>query len=243
MGYMEKSRNRLEGIKLVSFDIWKTLLDSNPEYKNQRNETLRRHLTTGGISPEEMAQIAKTADDAVDDQSRRDGQQYGVRAHVEAVYQMIPAGNRVMGLTDEVFSSFDRDATELIAQHLPKIVEPDLLTTLRRLKDRGIEMAVISNTGFIDGRYMRIVLEKLGILPFLKVQIFSNEVGLSKPSVEIFKALLTQAGFEAAEVLHIGDDLIADYQGAVEAGLNAVHLTSKGDDDTRQVPALRSLVS
>lgn len=235
----------LEGIKLVSFDIWKTLLDSNHEYKDKRAEAISKALCKTDIGLEEMHKVIKQADDALDKQTEIDGNQYGLKERLYAIYDLLDDEVRVDEMTDRVVDKYDAVSLDLISKYLPLVIEPDLLETLKKLKILGIEMAVVSNTGFIEGKHMRMALEKLGILPFMRLQLFSNEVGMAKPDKKIFEAILTETGYSPDQILHIGDNKIADYDGARKAGLRSVFLTNNTDlnPGINQITKLSDLVN
>jgi putative hydrolase of the HAD superfamily len=71
---------------------------------------------------------------------------------------------------------------------------------------------------------LRLVLERLGLAPYLRALSFSDEVGLRKPHPEIFRRTLTSLGVAAAEAAHIGDDARTDVAGARAFGMRAIHL-------------------
>jgi HAD superfamily hydrolase (TIGR01458 family) len=64
----------------------------------------------------------------------------------------------------------------------------------------------------------------LDIGPFLKALEYAAGVQgtvLGKPSADFFHAAVSDMGLEPAEVLMVGDDVEADVQGAIDAGLQA----------------------
>lgn len=240
---MDKEINYLEGIKLVSFDIWSTLLTTNPVYKDERAKAISTSLCKKDISLEQMHKIIKEADDALDRQTEIDGKQYGLKERLYAIYDLLDSSIRVAEMNDDVVKKFDDISLELVSTYLPIVIEEDLLETLKKLQERGVEMAVMSNTGFIEGKHMRVALEKLGILPFMRVQLFSNEVGVAKPDKQIFDAIVDQTGYLPSEILHVGDNLIADYVGATKADLKAVWLTKKEENpETPKIAKIGDLV-
>lgn len=236
----KETSNYLEGIKLISFDIWSTLLKSNPEYKKKRLGVLYEMLGASGIDLDQLGVIFKEVDDSCDQETEITGNQYGLSDRVRMIYERLPEDGRIANLSDEKISEIDEALAVVLKENLPQIIEDDLLVTLEKLDKQGIMIAVISNTGFIDGRHMRIVLERLGILPFLKLQIFSNEVGAAKPSKKIFQALIEKTGIEGKMILHVGDNLVADYEGAVKAGIKALHLNQ--NDSEISIKAIRELL-
>ncbi len=58
--------------------------------------------------------------------------------------------------------------------------------------------------------------------------IVSSQVGSRKPAKEFFASMCSQAGFAAADILHVGDDPLNDYAGARAAGLQAVLFDPRG---------------
>jgi putative hydrolase of the HAD superfamily len=114
------------------------------------------------------------------------------------------------------------------------VFEPfeDAAPVLRELGARGLRLVVVSNwdCGLPE------VLETIGLLDLVDAVITSAAVGASKPDPRIFKAALAAAGCGAAEALHIGDSVEADFEGARAAGIRALHLD-------RRSSSLRALLS
>ena len=61
---------------------------------------------------------------------------------------------------------------------------------------------------------------------YFSFQIYSDETGFSKPNKEIFQLVYNQIeslkSIAKKEVIHIGDNKIADYNGAIKFGFNAL---------------------
>ena len=69
----------------------------------------------------------------------------------------------------------------------------------------------------------------LDIGPFLKALEYAAGVQgtvLGKPSADFFRAAVADMGLEPGEVLMVGDDVEADVQGALDAGLQACLVTT-----------------
>jgi putative hydrolase of the HAD superfamily len=67
-------------------------------------------------------------------------------------------------------------------------------------------------------------LKRCGIADLFAGHITASAAGAAKPDARMYAALLKMAGVEAARVLHIGDDPVADVVGATRAGMQAVWL-------------------
>ncbi|MFC5714342.1 HAD family hydrolase [Thalassorhabdus alkalitolerans] len=85
------------------------------------------------------------------------------------------------------------------------------------LKEVKVPVFILSNIDKLD-------LEKAADYHHLHVEglITSEDVRAYKPRVEIFKEGLKQAGCRPEDVLHVGDSLKDDVQGAQKAGIKAV---------------------
>ena len=120
-------------------------------------------------------------------------------------------------LVDEAFEVFlaERNRVELYA---------DVMPSLTRLRAR-YRLFALSN-GNAD-------LKRCGIGDFFDGHVTAIAAGAAKPDARIFAQLARAAGVSAAEVLHIGDDPLADVVGATRAGMQAVWLNR----DARPWPA------
>jgi len=67
-------------------------------------------------------------------------------------------------------------------------------------------------------------LRRCGIADLFAGHVTASAAGAAKPDVRIYAALLEMAGVEAHQVLHIGDDPLADVVGAMQAGMQAAWL-------------------
>jgi putative hydrolase of the HAD superfamily len=92
---------------------------------------------------------------------------------------------------------------------------PDVRPALQRLRGR-YSLFALSN-GNAD-------LERCGIADLFDGHITARAAGAAKPDARIFGKLLAAAGAAAHEVLHVGDDPLADVVGAQRAGLQSIWL-------------------
>ena len=70
-------------------------------------------------------------------------------------------------------------------------------------------------------------VKMIGIDKYLSGAVSSAEVGVSKPSLEIFEAALNKAGEEAKSCIHVGDDYEDDIVGANNAGIASIWLNHR----------------
>lgn len=99
---------------------------------------------------------------------------------------------------------------------------PDLQAAMAAVSARGLTIGLISNTGRSWGRYLSALQEDLGIGRYFRSRSYSDELGLRKPQPGIFRAALSGLGLAPEEVVHIGDDVIADVVGGAGIGMRTI---------------------
>ncbi len=97
---------------------------------------------------------------------------------------------------------------------------PEVMTVLKSLASR-YPIAVISN---FDRRYHSVSLG-LGISGFFSHILLSGELGAAKPSPRLFGAARDALNCPPETILHVGDDPIADWEGARACGFRVFELS------------------
>jgi putative hydrolase of the HAD superfamily len=64
--------------------------------------------------------------------------------------------------------------------------------------------------------------------PYFDAAFSAHEVGIAKPDAKIYHAATTYLGLRPEQVLHIGDDAVADAWGAKKAGLQTAWINPEG---------------
>jgi putative hydrolase of the HAD superfamily len=73
-------------------------------------------------------------------------------------------------------------------------------------------------------------LHRCGIGDLFHGHVTASNAGAAKPDARIFAHLLRIADARPEEVLHVGDDPLADVVGAVRSGLQAIWLNRDGKE-------------
>jgi HAD superfamily hydrolase (TIGR01549 family) len=102
---------------------------------------------------------------------------------------------------------------------------PDVLSTLNRMKQRGIIAGVISN---LATPYKR-PFYTLQLDNYFDAAVFSCDCGFLKPNAKIFEAALVRMDAKAHDTLMVGDSYSSDVKGAANAGLIGIHLVRSGE--------------
>ena len=148
---------------------------------------------------------------------------------VHNVFYRVGMFDRFDDFFEEVFRRFDG----------PEFWElyPETIDVLKGLRDRGLELGIISN---FDSRLFG-VLRGLGIDEFFQTVTISSLAHAAKPSGRIFKQALDKHAVEPSDALHVGDSLKDDVQGACQAGLTGVLLARNDEPAARDARTIRTL--
>jgi len=99
-------------------------------------------------------------------------------------------------------------------------VERDLVETLTQLKDFGLKLGIVSNT-FANREPLERHMEKVGILGFFPVRLYSYELGMRKPDARIFRIAAEKIGEGLENILFVGDRIDKDIRPALKGGMAA----------------------
>ena len=120
----------------------------------------------------------------------------------------------------------DPDVDEAFADYLAAYTRAwrahaDALPTLQRVQSAGLTVAVLTNG---DQRTQEAKLRATGLSGFCGPVFASSRLGAAKPSASAYTAVSAALGLRSGQLLMVGDNPVADVQGALEAGWSAVHL-------------------
>lgn len=218
--------------KHYSFDLWLTLIKSNPVFKKERALFFYKHLNAADKSLEEVELIFRK----VDLMSNTINQKSGSNLKAEEMYLMVIY--EING-SNSTFENLDinwllQEMEQLFFQYIPTIYNSKTLSTLHKLKEiPDVSMSILSNTAFIKGSTVRVVLERLEMAQFFDFQLYSDEVNMSKPNYEFFALMIEKIYYKRLhdnltfdDVIHVGDNEIADIHGANNFGINSFLINS-----------------
>jgi putative hydrolase of the HAD superfamily len=118
---------------------------------------------------------------------------------------------------------------------------PDAAPALDALTELGFCVCIGSN---FDSRLRGVVQGLPELRPLIESLVISSEVGYRKPHPLFFRAACAHLGLPFDRVLCVGDDLVNDVQGAIDAGLSGLLLDRRQGclSDPPQVPTLTALL-
>ncbi len=94
----------------------------------------------------------------------------------------------------------------------------DSVTTLDSLRTAGFQIGLITNG---PAEMQRWKIDRFDLQRHFDVIVIEGEFGHGKPHPNVFRHAMASVGAEAAQSLHIGDNLYADIGGAKAAGMRA----------------------
>lgn len=187
--------------KAVFFDLFFTL--ANLEYQKENEFTLL------GISRSEWESSAENP------------QVYNLRATGKIKDEKEMIKSMVAGLS---FSVKDRQLEKLVEIRNDRYrnsltdIHPDILFTLKHLKEKGLKLCLVSNADIIDKKYWPVSPLK----DYFDDAIFSCDAGIVKPDKAIYQLAMEKLGVDAADSLFIGDGGSDELAGAKAVGMTTV---------------------
>lgn len=94
----------------------------------------------------------------------------------------------------------------------------DVRPTLARMKEMGVRVGVLSNWDYT----LHLALQGAGIYDEFELIVASLEYGVEKPDPRLFQVVVDHFGVAPEEVLHVGDLVEDDLEGARGAGMRGV---------------------
>lgn len=212
-------------IKHISFDLWLTLIKSHPEFKKQRANFLRKEFNPLGYSLAEVFEIVQKTDKVSD----RINEINGRKLQTELMYNriLLKLGNKPEVINDDLLVEIKTTCNQLFMNYQPEFLNSSIRPMLDSLKAKGFDLNLSSNTGFIEGNVINETLKNLNVFKCFNFSIYSDEINASKPSFHFFDKVYEQINFQKNEVIHIGDNYKADYEGALKYGFKALHIKNK----------------
>ena len=217
--------------KHYSFDLWLTLIKSNPRFKQERTNYFYEKFNTKNKSIEEVALIFRQVDLMVNAINEKTGK----NVDADEMYLMV-----ISIINDYNFQFQELDLTQLyeemenlLFEHMPLLYCDQCIPVLSQIKENGLSSTnILSNTGFIKGETLKQVLRHLQIDQFIDFQLYSDEVRLSKPNPEFFELMLNTIDkkkhpeINLNNIIHVGDNPHADVGGAQAIGINSMLINS-----------------
>jgi FMN phosphatase YigB (HAD superfamily) len=220
-------------LRAVLFDAGDTLI----RLTGAPGELLRRAAQVRGLGPLDAVEAEQVWQRVLERASAPEelgkGRDLSVDKHREVwtqLYEDAGCGRLASGLSEALYDvTVDPASWETF---------PDVLPVLRSLRDGGVRVGVLSDTGFD----LRPVFDALGLSRWIDDVAMSFETGVCKPDRSAFVGACERLGCEPAETLMVGDNPLTD-GGAVAAGLPVLLLPPADGDGPRGLERVLPLVA
>ncbi|KQT25809.1 phosphoglycolate phosphatase [Chryseobacterium sp. Leaf405] len=207
-----------------SFDLWLTLIKSHPEFKAKRVELFSSFFEVNKPI-DEVAKVVKYYDDLCNNIN----EVIGGNVDTFEIYLLILGSLNVdlKTLNKDILNQFYQKSEDLFLEYKPVVIFENLHQFFEEIKNQDKTINILSNTGFIKGTTMRKFLIQENLDQYIDFHIYSDEINCSKPNPLIFQEVKNKVkqNLQLSQILHIGDNPIADYKGAKDFGFSAHLLT------------------
>lgn len=204
-----------------SFDLWKTLISSNKEYKTKRVSLFKSFFSIN-YSDEKIAQAMRK----IDINCNSINEQTGLHLTFDQIvcFFLLEFNIKINQISKQLIEELYQKNEIIFLENMPEmIINKDIF---ENIKTKNKSISLISNTGFVKGETVRKFLDRIDILKYFDFLLFSDEEGFSKPNIKIFEKsyekIINISNVSKDRVLHVGDNKIADYNGAISFGYNAL---------------------
>jgi len=215
------SDNLINENEHFSFDLWQTLIVSNQNYKTERVKLFKSFFNLNQTNEELTSTLRK-----VDINCNKLNETTGLHLTFDQLVFLflLELKNDISYISKSEIEDLYIKNENIFLENLPQtILNIDIF---ENIKSKGKDISLISNTGFIKGETIVKLFKEINILKYFDFLLFSDETGLSKPNPKIFEMsyekIVKYKNIPKNRVLHIGDNKIADYKGAISYGYNAL---------------------
>ena len=216
-------------MKHFSFDLWLTLIKSNPLFKAKRVTFFYEHYNFSKHSEKEIKSVFRK----VDLMCNQVNESVGFNLDTKEMYLMVLYllnENTIDYSKIDINKLYDQ-MENLVLSYPPVILNKKIIPILQILKEKNKTVSLLSNTGFIEGKTIDKILKKLALKKYFDFEIYSDQQNLSKPNQRLFEIVFKKTceihnnSLETKDIMHIGDNIIADIQGAQNYGMSTFHVS------------------
>lgn len=212
-------------IKHLSFDVWLTLLKSHPDFKKAKAAMLAQKYNPKKLTEFEIAKMMRK----IDVQCTRLTEIQGL--HFDSLqmiaFLLLEMGYEELAPIDHsTLSSISDEFQDIFLKNPPSLYDENTFRALDILSDIVPTLTIGSNTGFILGETIREVLRKEKVYFFFQDEYFSDEIQVAKPNLQFFGWITTRSRFVTKDILHVGDNPIADGFGPTQVGMQSMIINS-----------------
>jgi HAD superfamily hydrolase (TIGR01509 family) len=225
-------------IAAITFDFWDTLaIDDSDEPKRSSlglpsKAEAREQLFAAAICRRYAHIEAETAVAAFRHAVACFRNDWYNNHHTPGIAARLYTAYEYLGLTPGPgrYAEMVREVDELVREmetmeiRIPPDFAPGVQTTLEILA-QNFKLGIVSDTIHTQGRGLRNLLQRQGLLHYFSYFVFSDEVGAAKPAVKVFRHAALGLGVHPSQIVHVGDRESNDVLGPLSIGMHAILFT------------------
>ncbi len=234
-------------LEAITFDFWDTIaVDNSDEAKRREMGLPSKSETRMAIFVEHVTRRypnvdAASAEEAFHAANARFRHEWHEQHFTPAVSTRISYAFEHLGLLPQAggYGTFLAEMNALVREieimevQIAPVFAPGVHRALANLAQR-YRLGIISDTIHTNGRGLRGLLERQGLLRYFSVCIFSDEVGVSKPASAVFRYASHALDTPTSLMAHVGDRESNDVAGPHSAGARAILYTGVVDRGSNQ---------
>lgn len=226
----------------VSFDLWNTLIVSNPAYKNAFYSHLyeiylefcpiNNHKISRSSFISKFKDFDLIVDGLISNTYTHVDRKFLLGLFFRTNYEIVLSTDNLQFICDLI--------DDLFLLHQPTLME-NAFETLEYIHKKGYWITLISNTCYIPGSVLEKTDAMKKILPYLDFRIYSDQIHISKPNPKIWE-LAKDNDSQNFTYMHIGDTLETDGQCILDKEYEFVYLTKDRDYSSPQHKTINNLI-
>ncbi len=216
----------LQNIKGIIFDLGDTLIffdESLSKVMDQANAVLADSLETNGIIADQDGFLEVFRARMKEYYEERDTE--FIEHTTFNILEQVLVESGITQPVGDILRQCLKEMYAVFQAHWQPV--PDGVKVLSTLKNRGYQLALVSNTA--DDGNVQYLVDKIQARPFFDSVITSAAMGIRKPNPRIYAPVLAGWNLSPKNVAMVGDTLGADILGAKNAGLFSVWVTEFAD--------------
>jgi|LauGreDrversion4_2_1035121.scaffolds.fasta_scaffold28547_4 putative hydrolase of the HAD superfamily len=208
-------------MKHISFDVWGTILQSNPNNNTNRAIYLKEHFQLD--SPiSDIQKIIKDNGKSINELQESTGIQVGRSEIFERLLRKFD-----LNFTADNLLLVDAIFQQSFLDNPPELIEPGYADAIAAL-NTSHNLSILSNTVYVKGENIQKVLDGYLGSGLFDFTLYSDQLGYSKPHENVYRALIGQSGVTSTEIVHIGDSVLCDIEGPQKYKINTSQVHSNG---------------
>lgn len=219
-------------MKHISFDVWGTILQSNPNNNTNRAIYLKEHFQLD--SPlSDIQKIIKDNGKSINELQESTGIQVGRSEIFERLLRKFD-----LNLTADNCLLVDSIFQQSFLDNPPELIEAGYADSIASLSSSH-NLSILSNTVYVKGENIQKVLDRYlgeGLFDFT---LYSDQLGYSKPHENVYHTLIAQSGVASTEIVHVGDSVLCDINGPEMHGINTSQVHSNGKSLTSVIDEIK----